>query len=113
MTLVKFNRGNRANGNTQPQSNQSTMPTFNNNWPFTAFPRLTADDLIQDFFDDSLNLGTGRIGTTLPAVNISETDTDLVIEVAAPGMKKNDFKISVADNQLHIGASKEVKNENN
>jgi HSP20 family protein len=58
-------------------------------------------------------LGNGAIGRNLPAVNISETENDLVIEVAAPGMKKKDFKIEIDGDQLHISYKKEEKSENN
>ncbi len=119
MTLVKWNRGNKMNGSNATLSNQNVMPSFNSEGG-VAFPRFwdalsrpfLSDDLIQDFFDDTMNLGTGTIGTTLPAVNIAETDNELVIEMAAPGMSKKDFKVEIVDHQLHIGYQKEQKNEN-
>jgi HSP20 family protein len=114
MTLVKWNRGNRSNGNNQIPAYQSNMPSvvseFSNMLPriFDTFSRpYFANSPLQDFFDDSMNLGMGSIGTTLPAVNISETDTDLVIEMAAPGMNKKDFKVEIVEDQLHIAYSHE------
>ena len=110
MTLVKWNRNGRTNGTNQSLTNRGNMlsgyPEFDSMLPrlFDTFSRpFFTRDLIQDFFDDGVNLGTGTIGTTLPAVNISETDTDLIIDVAAPGMNKKDFKVEIVDNQLHIG----------
>jgi HSP20 family protein len=47
--------------------------------------------------------------TSLPAVNVKETDDDFVIELAAPGMNKKDFKISFNNNILTI--SSEMKDE--
>lgn len=47
--------------------------------------------------------------TSLPAVNVKETDDDFVIELAAPGMNKKDFKISFNNNILTI--SSEIKDE--
>jgi HSP20 family protein len=44
-----------------------------------------------------------------PAVNIRETDDSYKIEMAAPGMKKEDFKISVDNETLTI--SSEAKQE--
>ena len=38
----------------------------------------------------------------IPAVNIAETETGFCIELAAPGLKKEDFKISVEKDQLSI-----------
>jgi HSP20 family protein len=120
MTLVKSNRNGRTNGANQSLTNRGNMPTAYQGFD-SILPRLFETfsgpfftrDLIQDFFDDGLNSGTGSIGTTLPAVNISETDTDLIIDVAAPGMNKKDFKVEIVDNQLHIGYNKEMKNEEN
>ncbi len=118
MTLVKWNSGRRANGNRSSLSNQSLMPFFGNELN-NVFPRLWdtfsrplfSSDLVQDFFDDTINLATGSIGTTLPAVNITETDNDLVIEMAAPGMRKKDFKIEISENQLHISYANEQQRE--
>jgi len=45
--------------------------------------------------------------TSLPAVNVHETDNDFIIELAAPGMSKKDFKISFNNNILSI--SSEIK----
>jgi len=53
--------------------------------------------------------------TSLPAVNVKETHDDFTIEVAAPGMRKNDFKINFKNNVLTISSEKknetEAKNE--
>jgi HSP20 family protein len=52
--------------------------------------------------------------TTLPAVNIKETADDFQIEVAAPGLSKNDFKINLDNNQLVISSEhKDEKKEEN
>jgi HSP20 family protein len=47
--------------------------------------------------------------STLPAVNVREDDDAYKIEVAAPGLKKDDFKISYDNGRLTI--SSEYKNE--
>jgi len=46
---------------------------------------------------------------TLPAVNVKETDDNYIIEVAAPGMEKKDFKINLQNNVLTISSEKEEK----
>lgn len=48
---------------------------------------------------------------TVPAVNISEEKDHFSISVAAPGMKKEDFKIEVSGSQLIISAEKEFSAE--
>ena len=44
-----------------------------------------------------------------PSVNIKETAEDFKIEVAAPGLEKNDFKITMDKDRLTISAQKEEK----
>ena len=46
----------------------------------------------------------------IPAVNIKEEEKSFLLELAAPGLKKDDFKIKVEKNLLTI--SSEVKTEN-
>ncbi len=85
MTLVKFN----------PAKNTSSV----NPW-FT--------DVFESVFNDPIL--TDRLPNRNPAVNIAETDGDFQIELAVPGMKKEDFKISIDKDVLSI--SSEKKNEN-
>lgn len=49
--------------------------------------------------------------TSLPSVNVKETNDEFIIEVAAPGMKKNDFKINLRNNILSISSEKKEENE--
>ena len=55
------------------------------------------------------NLNFSTTNTTIPAVNVKEDDDRYEIEVAVPGMKKEDFKVKVENNQLTI--SSEHKDE--
>lgn len=64
------------------------------------------DFMIRDMFDWS-NFHFSNTGTTLPAVNIKETDEHFAVEVAAPGMKKEDFKIELDNNMLTISSERE------
>ncbi len=48
---------------------------------------------------------------TVPAVNIAEKDNHLVVTLAAPGMRKDDFRIEVDGNMLTISSEKEDSNE--
>lgn len=50
---------------------------------------------------------------TIPAVNITEQKDDYLISLAAPGLKKDDFNISVEGNMLTISCEKEEENEEN
>ena len=74
-----------------------------------SFPSLFDNFFSRDWMDwNSSNYS--NTNTTLPAVNVREDDHEFTIEVAAPGMKKDDFKISLDNNQLSI--SSEIKREN-
>ena len=69
-----------------------------------------------NFFNrDLLDWNTSNFSstdTTLPAVNVKETDDAFEIEVAAPGMSKGDFKINLENNLLTISSEKnEVRKE--
>ena len=62
-----------------------------------------------DFFsDDSWPFGSR---STLPAVNIEEEKDAYLLTMAAPGMKKSDFKIDIEGNTLTVGSEKESKSE--
>lgn len=84
MTLVKFNN-NR---------NNALLPGFN--------------DVFESIFNDSFF--SDRMITRVPAVNISESNNQYHIELASPGLKKEDFKISVDNNQLNISVERQTEN---
>jgi HSP20 family protein len=69
--------------------------------------------LFDDFFSRELfNWGNNNYSstlTTLPSVNIRENPENFVVEVAAPGMEKQDFQISLEGNLLTISSSKKMK----
>ena len=48
-------------------------------------------------------------GLSVPAVNIKETEGNYIVEMASPGMKKEDFKINLEEDILSISA--EIKAE--
>jgi HSP20 family protein len=72
-----------------------------------AFQRLFFDDIFgRDLFNwENSNFST--TSTTLPSVNIKETADNYEVEVAAPGMNKDDFKITLDNGQLIISSAKE------
>ena len=69
----------------------------------------TFDSLWDDFFNKEVFNRGVELGTRVPAVNVSETDTSYHVEVAIPGYKKEDFNIDIDNNILTI--SSEQKNE--
>jgi HSP20 family protein len=77
---------------------------------FPTLPSLFDDFFTRDWLDSSLS--NWRVsGATLPAVNIAETNDDFKIEVAAPGMRRSDFKVELDNNVLTISSEKEDKAE--
>ena len=79
-----------------------TLAKFSNNW-FPSMPSLFERFFEGDMMDWNTNNFAGK-NSTLPAVNVKETDNDFNIEVAAPGMQKDDFKISYENGRLSISA---------
>ena len=72
------------------KNNQNWLPSFFN-----------------DFFDNDWMI---RTNATAPAINVIESDKEYKVEVAAPGMTKDDFNIHLTeDNELVI--TMEKKNE--
>ena len=85
MTLVKFSNG---------QKNNAVNPWFND-----VFNSLVNDNYLND-----------RFVAKSPAVNIAETENEFHVELAVPGLKKEDFKINVDKNVLSVSAEKKTEN---
>jgi len=79
-----------------------------NGWPFTDVPNLFNDFLNRDMWNWGIE-NNSATNTTIPAINVKETNENFEVEVAAPGMEKKDFKIELNGNMLAI--SSEKKNE--
>jgi HSP20 family protein len=82
-----------------------TLMRFSNQHP-SLFDRFFENDL----FDWS-NRNYSNTSTTLPSVNIKESNDDFEVEVAAPGFTKNDFKVELNHDLLTISSEKEIENE--
>jgi len=85
MTLVKFS---------PEKKNSALLPGFND-----IFESVIGDT----FFSD-------RRITSVPAVNISESAEAYQIELAAPGLKKEDFRVSVERDTLNITSQSSEEN---
>lgn len=80
-------------------------------------PRLSErmPSVFEDFFKpwnewfDGGNLWNRT--TYMPAVNITEQKESYLVSLAAPGLKKDDFKIDIDGNLLTISSSKEETKE--
>lgn len=72
-------------------------------------------NLIDEVFgQETLDTVKRNLMSQTPLANIHENETSHVIELAVPGVKKEDIKIELADNKLTISAdvTKEETTEN-
>jgi len=64
--------------------------------------------IFNDFFDNDWMV---KANATAPAINVIESDKDYKVEVAAPGMTKEDFNVHI-DEENNLVISMEKKTEN-
>ena len=67
-----------------------------------------------DFFkpwNEWFDRGLWGKSLNVPAVNIAEHKDEYIVSLAAPGLKKDDFKIEIDDNMLTINSEKEESKE--
>ncbi len=59
---------------------------------------------IPEVFNGLFNEGNmPKANTTAPAINVKESQTQYTVELAAPGMRKEDFEVNLNENgDLHI-----------
>ncbi|MCO6475865.1 MAG: Hsp20/alpha crystallin family protein [Phaeodactylibacter sp.] len=77
---------------------------------FPSLPRFFDDFLTREFSDWDLQ-NNSPTDTTIPAVNVIETNDSFTVEMAAPGMKKEDFQIELENEVLKIASRKETERE--
>jgi len=74
-------------------------------------PRFTNEDrtfsnFLDKFFNDSLDSASHGIRNFNPQADIAETKNAYEIELAVPGMKKEDFKIDIKNDNLTISGER-------
>jgi HSP20 family protein len=70
-----------------------------------AFQPIPFEGLLNDIWNAAFN-ELPATATVRPAVNVAQTDTGFRIEVAAPGLGKEDFNVKVEGRLLSISAEK-------
>jgi HSP20 family protein len=68
-------------------------------------------NIFNDFFNDDW-FPMRAVAATAPAINVKETEKNFTIEMAVPGMTKDDFKVHVNDKDQLV-VSVEKKKESN
>jgi HSP20 family protein len=81
---------------------------------FPSVPSFFDDYFVKDLMGwSNTNSGSGNgFRSSLPAVNIREDENLFEVEVAAPGLSKEDFNVQVEHDVLTISSEKEDKEEN-
>ena len=78
---------------------------FNNQMP-------NLNNLLDDFFGKDFQRTPAIEGNhTIPSINVKETDNEYIIEVAAPGLKKENFNIEIENNVLTISYDQKEEKE--
>jgi len=65
--------------------------------------------LVDKFFNDSLTLSGGS--SFIPKVDIVETSEAFEVQLAVPGLTKEDFNIELNDNYLTVSGERKFSNE--
>lgn len=75
---------------------------------------LILPSLLDEIFKPDWNGGIQNFNTSVPAVNIRESETGFALELFAPGLKKEDFNIEIEQRTLIISSEiqKEAKEDN-
>jgi HSP20 family protein len=68
-------------------------------------------DLMNGFFENNSDNFFARRHCNVPATNIVENENSFDLELAIPGMDKEDFKIDIENNTLTISSEKQEEKE--
>ncbi len=72
----------------------------------------TLSRMMDDFFNGSFgDMHESSLMATKPSVNIVENEDNFTVEVAAPGLDKKDFNVTVEDDILTISAERKDESE--
>ncbi len=71
----------------------------------------TLSRMMDDFFNGFGDMHENSLMATKPSVNIVENEDNFMVEVAAPGLDKKDFNVTVEDDILTISAERKDESE--
>ena len=69
------------------------------------------DRLFDGFFGRLPARGTRREGTWMPPVDFEETGNEFIVRAEIAGLKKEDVKVSISGDRLHISGERRKENE--
>jgi len=87
-----------------------SLAKFNGNFP-SLIDEFLGRDMDQIFNWPVFNGTSSRVGSNVAAVNIREADDKYWLEVAAPGMRKEDFKVLLEDGMLTVSTGQKLVSE--
>ncbi len=70
------------------------------------------NNIFDEFFSNVPATWNKEFNLSVPPVNIHETNDSFHVELAAPGLSKEDFKINLEKGLLTISYEKKAENEN-
>jgi len=73
--------------------------------------REAMDRLFDDAFTRPFGLADGWRGSSVPAIDMYQTDNDVVIKATLPGMKAEDVQINITGDMLSVKGEVKEKNE--
>lgn len=82
-----------------------------NNVFFPTLMDRSLSPLFDELFQSPWNGSKNKPLFSMPSVNIAEHDGNFEIEVAAPGLDKNDFELKVENDVLTVSVNKEKSEE--
>jgi HSP20 family protein len=77
------------------------FPTLLSDW---LNPAMLTSDLMD--FDSEVPFSALRLGMNVPSANVEETEKEYLVELAAPGLERKDFKVEINNHTLTISSEK-------
>ena len=79
----------------------------------SMLPIMHRNQWLPEVFNDFFNTDfMPKVNATAPAINVKESDKDYQVELAAPGLKKEDFSVNINDDgNLVIKMEKKEENK--
>ena len=69
--------------------------------------------IMEELFNNNWNASISDYSNSKPAVNVKEDDKSFTLQIAAPGINKNDFEISLENRVLSIEVVKKDEHDVN
>jgi len=92
--------------------NKAKLPNRNHPFGSTSLINWIFDDVLTK---DAFNTGTSTHSVlsafNTPRMNILENDSELILELAIPGLEKKDINIDIRNGGIHISAKKSAEKD--